>query len=57
MRFPLGHNTWDNKEKKAAIKVLDSGFLTMGKKANEVYNSQLKYVMWCKCLIKELSLS
>ena len=35
MRFPLGHNTWDNKEKKAAIKVLDSGFLTMGKKVKE----------------------
>ena len=35
MRFPLGHNTWDDKEKKAAIKVLDSGFFTMGKKVKE----------------------
>ena len=31
--------------------------LKIGKKANEVYNSQLKFGMWCKCLIKELSLS
>ncbi len=35
MKFPLGHNTWDHKEKKAAIKVLDSGFFTMGRKVKE----------------------
>ena len=31
MKYPLGHNTWKLEEKRAAIKVLDSGFFTMGK--------------------------
>lgn len=35
MKYPLGHNTWDLKEKRAAIKVLNSGFFTMGKKVKE----------------------
>ena len=35
MKYPLGHNTWNLEEKRAAIKVLDSGFFTMGKKVKE----------------------
>jgi len=35
MKYPLGYNTWNNEEKKSAIKVLDSGFFTMGKKVKE----------------------
>ena len=34
MKYPLGHNTWDLKEKEP-IKVLNSGFFTMGKKVKE----------------------
>ena len=33
MKYPLGHNTWDLKKK--TIKVLNSGFFTMGKKVKE----------------------
>ena len=35
MKYPLGYNTWNKEEKKSAIKVLDSGFFTMGKKVKE----------------------
>lgn len=35
MRYPLGLNTWNNKEKQAAHKVIDSGLYTMGKKVNQ----------------------
>ncbi len=35
MKYTLGHNTWGIEEKKAAIKVLESGFFTMGKKVKE----------------------
>ena len=35
MKYPLGHNTWNQDEKTAAIKILDSGFFTMGKKVRE----------------------
>ena len=35
MKYPLGHNSWNNEEKKAAIKVLNSGFFTMGKQVKK----------------------
>ena len=35
MKYPLGYNTWNKEEKNSAIKVLDSGFFTMGKKVKE----------------------
>lgn len=35
MKYPLGHNSWNSEEKKAAIKVLNSGFFTMGKQVKE----------------------
>ena len=35
MKYPLGYNTWSEKERKSVIKVLDSGFFTMGKKVKE----------------------
>ena len=35
MKYPLGYNTWGKEEKKSVIKVLDSGFFTMGKKVKE----------------------
>ena len=35
MKYPLGFNTWSEHEKKAAIKVIDSGFFTMGKKVKK----------------------
>ena len=35
MKYTLGHNTWGLEEKRAAIKVLESGFFTMGKKVKE----------------------
>ena len=35
MKYPLGHNSWNYEEKKAAIKVLNSGFFTMGKQVKK----------------------
>jgi len=35
MKYQLGFNTWSEHEKKAAIKVIDSGFYTMGKKVKK----------------------
>ncbi len=35
MKYPLGHNSWNSEEKRAAIKVLNSGFFTMGKHVKE----------------------
>ena len=35
MKYPLGYNTWNKEEKNSAIKVLDSGFFTMGKKVKD----------------------
>ena len=42
MKYPLGYNTWNKEEKKSAIKVLDSGFFTMGKKVKEFENKFAK---------------
>jgi len=43
MKYPLGYNTWNEKEKKSVIKVLDSGFFTMGKKVKEFEIKFAKY--------------
>ena len=33
MRYPLAFNSWDKKEKTAAIRVINSGSYTMGAKS------------------------
>ena len=43
MKYPLGYNTCNKKEKKAVLKVLDSGFFTMVKKVKELETKFAKY--------------